>query len=146
MAWEWCIWPRARPTVRVALKIIIPAVSGRNQQTKRFLREAAILGQLQHPHIVTFHEMGEINGQMYFSMDYVEGVDAGRLLKNNGPLPVAEAVLLICQMLAGLGYAHQKGFVHRDVKPANLLVTEERGEKKGKLADFGLARVIRNRG
>jgi serine/threonine-protein kinase len=125
----------------VALKTIIPAVAANRAQVERFLREATILKQLDHPHIVAFREMGEANGMLYFAMDYVPGSDAGRLRKQHKRLPVRTAVRLICQALQGLEYAHAKGFVHRDIKPANLLVADEDGGKKVKLADFGLARL-----
>jgi serine/threonine-protein kinase len=125
----------------MAVKVIVPDMAGRQQLVERFLREARILGQLQHPHIVAFHEMGEANGQLFFSMDYVQGSDAAGLLHSQGPLPVRSAVRIACQALSALDYAHGRGFVHRDVKPANLLLAEEAGRKTVKVADFGLARV-----
>jgi serine/threonine-protein kinase len=125
----------------VALKIIVPAVKASRAGVKRFLREANILGELDHPNIVAFREMGESEGRLYFAMEYVAGTDAARLLKAQGPLPVARALGLICQLLQALEYAHSKGFVHRDIKPANLLLQQEGGRDFLKLADFGLARV-----
>jgi serine/threonine-protein kinase len=126
----------------VALKTIIPAVAPTKTDVERFLREARILRELAHPLIVPFLDMGEAAGQLYFVMDYVRGTDAARLLlTQDKPLPVPRAVRLVCQLLEALEYAHIKGFVHRDVKPANILVTEERGKEVVKLADFGLARV-----
>jgi serine/threonine-protein kinase len=125
----------------VALKTITPAVSGAGPAVERFLREADILRELDHPHIVAFRAMGEAAGQLYFAMDYVRGTDAGRLLKRQGPFAVGRAVALAGQALAALAYAHARGFVHRDVKPSNLLVTEEGGREVVKVADFGLARV-----
>jgi serine/threonine-protein kinase len=124
-----------------ALKTVTPAVAGSEAQVDRFLREAKILRDLNHPHIVAFREMGEANGQLYFGMDYVRGTDAAHLVKTHGPLPVPRAVGLVCQLLEALEYAHARGFVHRDIKPANLLVAEEEGRDVAKLADFGLARV-----
>jgi serine/threonine protein kinase len=126
----------------VALKTIIPAVAGSQTKVERFLREADILRDLQHPNIVAFREMSESNGQLYFAMDYVPGTDAAHLLKqNSGPLEARRAVALICQLLDALDYAHSKGFVHRDIKPANLMVALLKGKETLKLADFGLARV-----
>jgi serine/threonine-protein kinase len=125
----------------MAFKMITPAAVATKRQLERFLREATILRELQHPHIVRFRDMGEHNGQPYFAMDYIAGTDAARLVKQHGPLPIPRAVHLVCQMLEALQYAHAKGFVHRDIKPANLLVTEEEGHEVAKLADFGLARV-----
>jgi serine/threonine-protein kinase len=85
--------------------------------------------------------MGEAGGELYFVMEYVPGTDAGRLVKQHGPLPVARAVRLTCQLLDALAHAHAKGFVHRDIKPSNLLVTERAGQEWAMLADFGLGRV-----
>jgi serine/threonine-protein kinase len=122
----------------VALKTIIPAGDPDEKEAERFLREANVLSGLHHPHIVSFRKMGVAQGRLYLAMDYVRGTDAGRLLKERGPRPVAEAVGWTCQLLDALASAHAQGFVHRDVKPANLLVTEA---GLVKLADFGLARA-----
>jgi eukaryotic-like serine/threonine-protein kinase len=129
----------------VALKTIIPAVAGTEDQVERFLREASILRELEHSNIVAFRDLGESCGQLYFAMDYVRGHDVSRLLKaNGGPLAPARAVSLVCQLLSALEYAHAKGFVHRDIKPANLLVEARGGREVLKLADFGLARVYQS--
>jgi serine/threonine-protein kinase len=125
----------------VALKTIVPAVAGTKGQVDRFLREAEILRQLQHPHIVAFRDMGHSGETIYFAMDYIRGTDTARLLQKEGRLEVARGVGLICQLLRALEFAHQRGFVHRDIKPANLLLTSEGGTEEVRLADFGLARV-----
>jgi serine/threonine-protein kinase len=128
--------------LRVALKTIIPAVKANSNQVERFLREADILRQLEHEHIVAFRDSGESDGRLFFAMDYIEGTDAYKMLRQQGPLPVRTAVRLIYQLLKALEYAHAKKFVHRDIKPANILLADEGGGKKSvKLADFGLARV-----
>ncbi len=126
----------------VALKSIMPAVAGSRGNVDRFLREASILRDLEHPNIVAFREMGESNGHLFFAMDFIGGRDAARILKDyGGPLPIPRAVGLVYQLLDALEYAHGKGFVHRDIKPANMLVTEVDGKEVAKLLDFGLARV-----
>ncbi len=132
---------RTADTAQLALKTIRPAFAARGREVKRFLRECQILCTLRHPHIVAFHQMGRVEDLFYFVMDYVPGTDAGRLVGRGGPLPVARAVRLVCQVLEALDYAHHRGFVHRDVKPANLLVGREEGREVCRLADFGLARV-----
>ncbi len=125
----------------VALKTIIPAAGGTDSQVQRFLREANILRELDHPNIVAFRDMGESDGLLYFAMDYVRGQDAFHLLKKQGPLDVRRAAGLIVQLLDALAFAHGRGFVHRDIKPSNLLVTEQDGVERLMVADFGLAKV-----
>jgi serine/threonine-protein kinase len=126
----------------VALKTIIPEVSVSEKDIQRFLREADILRQLDHSHIVAFRDMGESNGRIYFAMDYVPGTDAAQLVREyGGPLPIPRAVQLVCQMLEALQYAHDRKFVHRDIKPSNLLVKSVNGQDFALLTDFGLSRV-----
>jgi eukaryotic-like serine/threonine-protein kinase len=125
----------------VAIKTVIPAVAGSRKQLDRFFREAHILRDLDHPSIVAFLDMGDWDGQLFFVMEYVSGTDAGRLLEEHGPMPIARAVGLVCQLLQALEYAHAKDYVHRDIKPANLLVAGAPGQEVVRLADFGLARV-----
>jgi hypothetical protein len=131
---------REKDGAQVALKTIIPAVAVSRNHLQRFLREAGILRRLEHEHIVTFRDLGESGGVLFFAMDYIQGTDAAKLLRQEGPLPVRIAVRMLCQLLKALEYAHGEGFVHRDIKPANLLVAEADGKKVVKLADFGLAR------
>jgi len=126
---------------RVAIKTIRPAVAASPHEVQRFLREAAILGELRHPHIVPFLESGQACELLYFVMEYVAGTDASRIITAEGPMPPGRAVRLLCQALEALHYAHQAGFVHRDVKPANLLLSGAPGAEICKLADFGLARA-----
>lgn len=126
----------------VALKSILPALATAEGAVDRFLREASVLRRLDHPHIVAFRDIGHADGFLYFAMDYVDGVDAFQFLKEHGgPLPIPVAVELVCQALDGLGYAHDRGFVHRDIKPPNLLVSHRDGRPFVLVADFGLARL-----
>jgi serine/threonine-protein kinase len=128
----------------VAVKTITPAVRANEKDVKRFLREAMILRQLSHPGIVAFRDLGEADGQFYFAMEYVPGRDAFRLVKEGGPFPVKRAARLGCQLLDALEYAHSRGFVHRDIKPDNLLIVPHGGREVLRLADFGLARVYQS--
>jgi len=127
--------------VVVALKTIKPAADAGPAAVERFLREADILRELNHPGIVAFRDLGEAGGRLFFAMDFMPGTDAARLLEKQGPWPIPRAVGVVCQLLQALTYAHGRGFVHRDIKPANLLVTDVAGQEQARLVDFGLARV-----
>ncbi len=122
----------------VAIKTIRPAITASRSEAERFLRDTSILHDLRHPKIVSFHGSGLAGETLYFVMDYVQGSTAWNILRERGPLPIGRAVGLVRQVLQALAYAHTQGFVHRDVKPGNLLVGE--GDEC-KLADFGLARA-----
>lgn len=132
---------RASDGQAVALKVITPAEGVPRRQVEKFLREAHILAELKHKNIVPHLDSGEGDGLVYLAMELVDGPDASKLVKKAGPLDVPTAVRLTMQALDGLAHAHAKGYVHRDVKPANLLVAKEDGKRVVKLADFGLARA-----
>jgi serine/threonine-protein kinase len=127
---------------RIALKTIRPEGAITEAEIQRFLREASILSELDHPNIVAFRERGESAGILYFAMDYVVGVDASKLQRQHGgPMPTPRAVRIINQLLQALDYAHAKGIVHRDIKPANILIDTEGGKETVQLSDFGLAKL-----
>jgi len=122
-----------------ALKVINPDVLHHPQTIPRFHQEARAAAQLSHPNIVTIYDAGEAAGTHYLAMEYVEGTDLSRLLKQNGPLPVAQACDFIRQVAHGLQHAVEHGLVHRDIKPSNLFVTAD--GQRVKILDFGLARL-----
>src|SRR5262249_37439545 len=96
---------------------------------------------LTHPNIVTLYDAAEADGVHYLAMEYVEGVDLAALVKSRGPLPVTQACDFVRQASLGLQHAHERGLVHRDVKPSNLLLAAGSGVVK--VLDLGLARVER---
>ncbi len=124
---------------RVAIKVLSPSLSGDPEVVARFLSEARIAASLQHPSIVTIYEAGEVQGQAYIVMEYVDGDDLTALLRQSAPLPTKQAFLLLSQIAAALDYAHSKEIIHRDIKPGNILVTKD---GVAKLMDFGIARVV----
>ena len=128
---------------RDALKVLPAAVSADREYRQRFNREADIAATLWHPHIVGVHDRGDFEGQLWISMDYVDGTDAGRLLRERHPngMGKAEVVDIVTAVAEALDYAHERGLLHRDVKPANILLSHpESGDQRILLADFGIAR------
>jgi serine/threonine-protein kinase len=125
----------------VALKMVAPASVPHPGALARFQRETAILRNLTHTHIVSFHEAGEACGLLYFVMEYIDGPSTAVLVKSSGPFAPPRVVTLGCQLLDALAHAHLQGFVHRDVKPGNLLLAQVAGREIVKLADFGLGRA-----
>jgi serine/threonine protein kinase len=123
----------------VAVKVIRKDRLANAEAVKRFRREIQATAQLSHPNVVSAYDAGQEGEMHYFTMEYVDGIDLGRLLKQNGQMPVREACDAIRQGALGLQHAFEKGMVHRDIKPANLL----RGRQGGivKLLDLGLARL-----
>ncbi|MEV6772375.1 serine/threonine-protein kinase [Nocardia sp. NPDC051030] len=106
----------------------------------RFLREAEIAAQLQHPNLVAVRDRGEQDGRLWIAMQYVEGIDGAELLRH-GPLDPARAVRIISEAAHGLDEVHRAGLLHRDVKPANILIaTPTDGLERVLVTDFGIAR------
>ncbi len=103
----------------------------------RFYQEAKAAGGLNHPNIVTIHDIGKSGNVVYMAMEYLEGEELRELMKGE-PLEVARAVEIAAQMAEGLGYAHQHGVVHRDIKPANIMILKS---GPAKITDFGIARM-----
>ena len=121
---------------RVAIKVLPRSATENERLAQRFAREVEVAARLTHPNIVTAYDAGMHEGACYLVMEYVDGPDLSTLLQHRGPLPVAKAVHCIVQAARGLAYAHDKGVVHRDIKPGNLLV-DAAGTVK--ILDMGLA-------
>ena len=130
---------------RDALKVLAEQVSTDPTYRERFNREAQNAAALSHPNIVAVYDRGEYEGQLWISMAYVEGTDAGRLLQEQyrKGMPPEEVARIVAAVADALDYAHQRQLLHRDVKPANILLAElDSGGWRAMLADFGIARRV----
>ena len=119
-----------------AMKVLLPDLANQPDLADRFLREIKVQASLEHPNIAALHTAVRVDNQLLMLMEFVEGVTLDQKLKD-GPLPAAEAVNYIMQVLAALDYAHARGVVHRDIKPGNMMLTPGGVVK---LMDFGIAR------
>jgi serine/threonine protein kinase len=124
----------------VAIKLLADNFAGDEEVRRRFSREARLAAKLDHPNVVQVYDVGEEDDRPYIVMEYVEGGTVGdRLKRRRRSLATNEAVALLCQLCDGLGHAHSKKLVHRDIKPQNLLLREADGCLK--ITDFGIARA-----
>lgn len=123
----------------VALKLLRKDFSHDDNFRQQFRREAQAAANLSHPNIATIHDFGFDDGRLYIVLEYLPGRDLKHLIRTQGKLPVRRAVELILQACNGIGYAHRAGIVHCDVKPHNMLVSED---DRLKVTDFGIARVL----
>jgi len=122
----------------VALKFLPEAALRNPSALARFYNEVRIARQVSHPNVCRVYDLGEVDGQPYLSMEYVDGEDLGSLLRRIGRLPSDKAVEIARQLCAGLAAAHAKGVLHRDLKPANVMLN---GRGQVVITDFGLAAV-----
>src|SRR5438874_1307175 len=123
----------------VALKILHEHYLDDDEYVERFRREARAVAQLSHPNIVTVIDRGEADGRQFIVFEYVDGENLKQLLEREGPLPVAEALELALGIARALSFAHERGLVHRDVKPQNVLLN---GDGRPMVTDFGIARSL----
>jgi eukaryotic-like serine/threonine-protein kinase len=123
----------------VAIKILRQDFSRDDNFRERFRQEAKAAANLSHPNIVTIHDFGLDKGRLYIVMEHVPGTDLKAMLKQQRYFTVDQAIPLIVQACAGIGYAHRAGLVHCDVKPHNMLVTPD---QRLKVTDFGIARAL----
>ncbi len=123
----------------VAVKVLREDFSSDPAFRERFRQEAKAAANLSHPNIVTIHDFGIDSGRLFIVMEYVPGTDMYSLLQKRGRFSVEEALPIIRQACAGIGYAHRAGLVHCDVKPHNFIITPD---KRLKVTDFGIARAL----
>ncbi len=135
------VWKARQTSLKrdVALKMIRAGALASPEEVERFLREAEAAANLQHPNIVAIHEVGEHDGQHYFSMDYVAGRDLGALVKD-GPLSAQQAARYVKIIAEAIHFAHQRGTLHRDLKPQNVLID---AADQPRITDFGLAKIMK---
>jgi Protein kinase domain len=129
---------------RVALKILAPALAADQEFRQRFIRESRAAAAVDHPHIIPVFEAGEADGVLFIAMRYIRGGDVRSLLDEFGPLPPARVAEIVAQVASALDAAHDRGLVHRDVKPANMLLdSRATGGRPDHiyLSDFGLSKA-----
>jgi eukaryotic-like serine/threonine-protein kinase len=124
----------------VAIKLLAPTLGAREAMRRRFLREARTAAQCFHPHIVPIHEVAESGELAWFVMAYVQGETLADRLRRSGPLPPDLVQRIGREVGWALGYAHERGVVHRDVKPENILIEKDTG--RALIADFGIAQQV----
>jgi hypothetical protein len=125
----------------VALKLVAPELPTDRATRDRFMRESRLAAAIEHPHIVPVYEAGVVDGTMFIAMRYIPGRDLAQVLRRDAPLDPGRVIAISGQLADALDAAHARGLIHRDVKPANVLL-EDRGEDWAWLADFGLTRRI----
>jgi serine/threonine protein kinase len=131
---------RHRPTDQVvALKILPPSFGRDREAVERFRREVVIATKLDHPNVVAAFDANEVQGVHFLAMEYISGCDLDRMVTDGGPLPVDIALHCTIQAARGLAAAHAQGIIHRDVKPANMML-DDKGSVR--VLDLGLARVV----
>src|SRR5450759_625518 len=123
----------------VAIKVLRQDFSFDPSLSENFRLEAKAAANLSHPNIVTVYDFGLDDGKLYIVMEYIPGTDLKTVIKHRGRFTIDEAIPLIVQACAGIGYAHRAGLVHCDVKPHNMLVTPD---QRLKVTDFGIARAL----
>lgn len=131
-----------RSAAWAALKVLSLTLSSDAEFRRRFHQETALAAHLYHPNIVEVHDRGEFEGQLWIAMDYIDGVNVTQLMRERFPavLSVGEVLAIVTAAAAALDYAHQRGLLHRDVKPANIVLTSPGpGEPRILLTDFGIA-------
>ncbi len=122
----------------VALKMMRSGSLASDSEVRRFRSEAQAAAKLQHPNVVAIHEVGEQDGRLFFSMDYIEGQNLAQVVRKS-PLPPERAARYVRTIAEAIHYAHQRGILHRDLKPANILID---AKDEPRVTDFGLARQI----
>jgi len=126
----------------VAVKLLPPELAYRSEIKSRFLREAEMSAQLAHPNIVPIYSVDEKDGLVYFIMACIEGDNLGKRMAAEGPMPVADVRRILRQVSGALAFAHARKYIHRDIKPDNILIDKDDG--RAIVTDFGIARAVQD--
>src|SRR5215216_1582531 len=126
----------------VALKLIADDFAMDRKCRERFQRESMLAASIDHPNVIPVYEAGQVDGELYIAMRFVDGTDLLQLVAREGELPPERAVRIVSQVAAALDAAHRRGLVHRDVKPGNVLLAQEGDEEHVYLTDFGLVKTL----
>ena len=131
-----------------ALKVLPRAMAADREFHARFMRESEIATMLLHPHILQVYDRGEFEGQLWIAMDYVGGSNAAQVMRERFPagMPPGEALAIVTAVAGALDFAHQRGMLHRDVKPANIFLTDPADGERILVTDFGVARSLTEAG
>ena len=129
---------------KAALKVLSPDLATDDEYRGRFLRECELIAQLEHPNIVPIYDAGEADGLLYLAMRYIKGTDLRALISERGHLSAESTLAIVEQIASALDAAHAAGVIHRDVKPANILI--ERPGERAYLSDFGVAKSLSSDG
>ena len=132
----------SQPARSVALKVVAPELAADEDFRQRFLREAQVAASIEHPNVVPVLRVGEANGMLFIAMRLIGGRDLAAVIRDEGRLEPQRAARLVDQVADALDAAHEQGLVHRDVKPANILVEERRRGEHAYLTDFGLTKSL----
>jgi YVTN family beta-propeller protein len=126
----------------VALKLIAPELTTNPDFRERFKRESRLAASIEHPNVIPVYAAGEADELLYLVMRYVPGTDLRAVLEREGALEPSRAARIVAQVASALAAAHRKGLIHRDVKPANVLIERDGGHEHAYLTDFGIARDV----
>ena len=130
---------------RVALKLVLGDLAEDPEFRARFERESRLTAELDHPHVVPLYAAGEVDGVLFSATRFIDGIDLQALIAHHGVLHPRWAALVTAQVASALDAAHERGLVHRDVKPANILIESRAGVAHAYLADFGLSKHVSSR-
>jgi pSer/pThr/pTyr-binding forkhead associated (FHA) protein len=132
---------------QVAIKVMLPQVEVTDESRELFRREISVLRKLDHPNIISYLEHGSVGDAFYFVMDYCEAGSIHEAMKPaGGKLSFEPATAYTLEALEGMAFAHAKGYIHRDLKPQNILLTHSSGKTRARISDFGLAKCLENAG